>query len=144
MKPISMAAWSSTEGVSRNAVRTPPNAPSRVRRPVAGAAGMPDGRFADGAVDESQAHPGYQLVLGIEFVIRLLVVAWKMRRKSRPRNVESVEKRGDSQIPSDEECDVNYPLPAECGFGLLVQGGIDGVLRRQFESIRLSKFLFFT
>jgi hypothetical protein len=52
-------------------------------------------------------------------------------------NVESIEKCADSQVPADEECDVNKPLPAKGMLGSLVQGCIDGVLRRQSQSVRL-------
>ena len=56
---------------------------------------------------------------------------------SGPGNVESIEKCADSQVPADEECDVNQPLPAKGMLGSLVQGCIDGVLRRQSQSVRL-------
>jgi len=56
---------------------------------------------------------------------------------SGPGNVESVEQCADSQIPSDEERDVNQPLPAECLLCPLVHPRIDGVLRRQSQRVGL-------
>ena len=61
----------------------------------------------------------------------------RLHGSSGPGNVESIEKCADSQVPADEECDVDQPLPAKGMLGSLVQGCIDGVLRRQSQSIRL-------
>ena len=98
-------------------------------RVVCGAARLPGvfhGRAAGGAPRQSgQAGSGAQDRRFGRAVNPCLEV---LSGSSGAGNVESIEKCADSQVPADEECDVNQPLPAKGMLGSLVQGCIDGVL----------------